>query len=124
MDPPTRQVPEGGVPLNCSIALLASWFGAGLMYFCSQVCDRTLQPCGHRCPAPCHDQVKVKVAEAKKAATPWEAVGPRIETRAVECPDCQAPVPVTCLGAHETADWPCHAAKAGPCGRPCGRSHR
>ena len=31
------------------------------------------------------------------------------------------PVPVTCLGAHETANWPCHMAIPSSCGRPCGR---
>jgi NF-X1-type zinc finger protein NFXL1 len=44
-----------------------------------------------------------------------------VETRAIDCPPCETSVPITCLGAHETGDWPCHAAKAGPCGRNCGR---
>ncbi len=76
--------------------------------------------CGHSCPAPCHDKVKV-VSSGPKASVPWEETGPRAEVRALDCPDCQHPVPVTCLGAHETADWPCHTAKVGPCGRRCGR---
>ena len=59
--------------------------------------------------------------DGKKASVPWEETGPRIETRALDCPDCQFPMPVTCLGGHETADWPCFSAKAGPCGRKCGR---
>ena len=40
----------------------------------------------------------------------------------LECPECQHPVPVTCLGGHETSDWPCAIAKSAPCGRKCGRS--
>ena len=28
---------------------------------------------------------------------------------------------MTCLGGHETTDWPCHLAKPSSCGRPCGR---
>ncbi len=88
---------------------------------CKQVCDRKMS-CGHSCPAPCHDKVKVTVnANGPKASVPWEERGPRSEVKTLDCPDCQHPVPVTCLGGHETADWPCHAAKAGSCGRKCGR---
>ena len=76
--------------------------------------------CGHVCPKPCHDQVLVKI-EAKKAATPWESQGPSTEIKSLNCPPCEFPVPVTCLGGHETSDWPCHLAKSSSCGRKCGR---
>ncbi len=35
--------------------------------------------------------------------------------------DLQVPVPVTCLGGHETSAWPCFCAKPASCGRRCGR---
>ena len=53
--------------------------------------------CGHICPVACHDQVLVKI-EANKAATPWEAQGPSTEIKSLNCPPCQTPVPITCLG--------------------------
>ncbi len=77
---------------------------------CKQTCARQMS-CGHSCPAPCHDRVKVVSGGGAKASVPWEETGPRLEVKALSCPDCMHPVPVTCLGAHETADWPCHAAK-------------
>lgn len=52
---------------------------------------------------------------------PWEETGPQIEKKELPCPDCEAPVQVTCLGGHETGDYPCHLAKPMSCGRPCGR---
>ena len=47
--------------------------------------------------------------------------GPTTQIKSLDCPECQFPVPVTCLGGHETADWPCFAAKSALCGRKCGR---
>ena len=87
---------------------------------CKQPCQLELG-CGHRCPTPCHDNVKVNVESNKKAATPWEAGGAKTEVRRLDCPDCQLPVSVTCLGGHETSDWPCHVAKSSSCQRGCGR---
>ena len=86
---------------------------------CKQICGIKMA-CGHVCPKPCHDQVLVKI-EAKKAATPWESQGPSTEIKSLNCPPCEFPVPVTCLGGHETSDWPCHLAKSSSCGRKCGR---
>ena len=48
--------------------------------------------------------------------------GPATEVKNLDCPECQHPVPVTCLGGHETSDWPCYIAKSASCGRKCGRS--
>lgn len=87
---------------------------------CKQLCNVAMK-CGHNCPVACHDQVLVKVEESKKAAGPWEVTGPKHEIKNLACPDCQYPVPVTCLGGHETSDWPCFTAKSSSCGRPCGR---
>ena len=97
---------------------------------CRQTCDKQLK-CGHHCLAPCHDNVKVKVEDdpnKKTAATPWELKNddtvkkqPTMEIRAIDCPNCEVPVPVTCLGGHETTDWPCFQAKPSSCGRICGR---
>lgn len=88
---------------------------------CKQPCGQTMA-CQHICPAPCHDQVKVKINPGKKAAVPWEETGPKIETKTLACPDCQVPVPVTCLGGHDTSDYPCFMAKMASCGRKCGRN--
>jgi len=112
---------ENRIPHNCHF---------GPCPPCKQVCDKPLSGCGHRCPVACHDnvEVKVEVEGSMKAATPWEAVhtgtvgGVRREVKATECPPCQVPVSVTCLGGHETSDWPCHMAKPSSCHRPCGRS--
>ena len=93
---------------------------------CRQVCEKSLK-CGHNCLSPCHDNVKVKVEDTparKAAATPWElqkSGKPDIELKALDCPDCEVPVSVTCLGGHETTDWPCFKAKPSSCGRNCGR---
>ena len=88
---------------------------------CKFPCSKDLS-CGHKCEVSCHDNVTVKVEETSRPAGPWEERGPKILVRALDCPPCEAPVPVTCLGGHETADWPCHASKPAPCGRECGRS--
>ena len=68
------------------------------------------------------EAAKVKAQQAKKAAVPWEERGPVIETKKLPCPDCQVPMPVTCLGGHDTSDFACHMAKPASCGRPCGRA--
>ncbi|KAJ3417177.1 hypothetical protein HDV05_006383 [Chytridiales sp. JEL 0842] len=68
---------------------------------CSNPCSQPPGPCGHPPKHPCHS-------------------GP--------CPPCTAPVPVTCLGHHQTRDFPCHtqqltsssAPKTFSCGLPCG----
>ncbi|XP_049812218.1 NF-X1-type zinc finger protein NFXL1 [Schistocerca nitens] len=88
---------------------------------CKQKCERQHKACGHLCPAPCHSAVLVKIETDKKPAGPWEKVEPRFELRDLSCPDCVVPMPVTCLGGHETSDWPCYLAKPSSCQRPCGR---
>ena len=64
----------------------------------------------------------VKVEDQKKVSAPWEKKGPSTEIRNLDCPPCQAPVPITCLGGHDTSDFPCHMAKPSSCGRSCGRT--
>lgn len=89
---------------------------------CKRVCGQDL-PCGlgHVCPATCHDNVQVKVVDNIKPVGPWEEKAPVFKISKLPCPPCNSPVPVTCLGQHETCDWPCHVAKPAPCGRKCGR---
>jgi len=87
---------------------------------CKFPCDIQLD-CKHRCQAACHDNITVRLQETSKPAGPWEERGPVTVVKSVECPPCQHPVPITCLGSHETCDWPCHTARPGPCGRKCGR---
>ncbi|CAH1959936.1 unnamed protein product [Acanthoscelides obtectus] len=87
---------------------------------CKQVCDKLHSDCGHTCPALCHSDVLVK-EEAQKASMPWEQTKPQIKRIAFPCPECVVPVPVTCLGGHETVNWPCHLAKPSSCQRPCRR---
>lgn len=87
---------------------------------CRQICNKDRSTCLHKCSAPCHSAVLVKI-EAQKASMPWEQTKPQVEKKALPCPDCVVPVPVTCLGEHETADWPCYLAKPSSCHRPCGR---
>jgi len=87
---------------------------------CRQKCNKERSTCSHNCPAPCHSAVLVKV-EGQKPSMPWEQTDPQIEQRDLPCPNCVVPVPVTCLGNHETCNWPCHTAKISSCGRICGR---
>ncbi|XP_021938982.1 NF-X1-type zinc finger protein NFXL1 isoform X3 [Zootermopsis nevadensis] len=89
---------------------------------CQQVCGMLLDPCKHKCPAPCHSAVWVKVEEdQKKPVGPWDKVQPQVELKALPCPRCKVPVPVMCLGSHETLDWPCYVANPTSCERECGR---
>ncbi|XP_056634026.1 NF-X1-type zinc finger protein NFXL1 [Diorhabda sublineata] len=87
---------------------------------CRQICNKVHDKCSHVCPAPCHSAVLVKI-EGQKASMPWEQVKPQVVRKQLPCPDCVVKVPVTCLGEHETTDWPCHLAKPSSCHRPCGR---
>ncbi|KAJ4431885.1 hypothetical protein ANN_20491 [Periplaneta americana] len=88
---------------------------------CRQICAKALEPCKHSCPAPCHSAVWVKVEEDRKPVGPWDVVQPQLEMKALPCPNCQVPMPVTCLGGHETCNWPCCVAKPSSCQRECGR---
>lgn len=87
---------------------------------CKQVCGGQLA-CLHICPAPCHDNVLVRLDTNTRPVGPWENRGPVYETRRLACPPCRHPVPTACLGQHETVDMACHEAKPMSCGRKCGR---
>ncbi|GLV33994.1 uncharacterized protein CBL_11123 [Carabus blaptoides fortunei] len=87
---------------------------------CKQPCARKQPRCEHTCPAPCHSAVLVRV-EAQKVRVFWEETGPRIERKALPCPECVVPMRVTCLGGHEMCEWPCYRAKPSSCERLCGR---
>ncbi|XP_008191258.2 NF-X1-type zinc finger protein NFXL1 [Tribolium castaneum] len=87
---------------------------------CKQICNKPRSKCPHLCSASCHSAVVVKI-ESKKASMPWEQTKPQLERKALACPDCEVPVSVTCLGEHETCDWPCYKAVPSSCHRPCGR---
>lgn len=66
--------------------------------------------------------MNVLVFEQIKAAGPWELpYQSEIITKCLPCPPCKFPVPVQCLGKHETADLPCYEARPYNCGRSCGR---
>lgn len=78
--------------------------------------------CGHRCPVECHSAVRTKIRQQVVRAGPWEQI-PEVQT-VIEnrsCPPCMVPIPVTCLGGHETCDMPCHIAESKSCGRRCGK---
>ncbi|CAH1179658.1 unnamed protein product [Phaedon cochleariae] len=87
---------------------------------CRQICNKNRTTCPHACPSLCHSAVLVKI-EGQKASMPWEQTKPQIERKALPCPNCVVLMPVTCLGEHETNDWPCYLAKPSSCHRPCGR---
>nr|XP_023021206.1 NF-X1-type zinc finger protein NFXL1 [Leptinotarsa decemlineata] len=87
---------------------------------CKQTCNKSRTSCCHLCPSPCHSAVLMKI-EGQKASMPWEQTKPQFEKKELPCPDCVVPVAVTCLGEHETSDWPCYLAKPSSCHRPCGR---
>ncbi|BFZ15022.1 hypothetical protein BsWGS_18061 [Bradybaena similaris] len=88
---------------------------------CSFVCGRSLDACGHTCPVVCHDAVKTKIQDEGVKAGPWEQRPARIEKRSKPCPPCQVPIPMRCLGGHETSEIPCFRVKPYACGRKCGR---
>lgn len=67
---------------------------------CKQICNKIHTKCGHSCPAPCHSSVLVKI-EGQKGSMPWENTSEQLEKKALPCPDCQVPVPITCFGTFE-----------------------
>lgn len=87
---------------------------------CKQICNKPRSQCPHLCSAICHSAVLIKI-ESQKASMPWEQTKPQVERKALPCPDCTVQVPVTCLGEHEVANWPCYIAKPSSCERPCER---
>ncbi|XP_060065843.1 NF-X1-type zinc finger protein NFXL1-like [Ylistrum balloti] len=88
---------------------------------CRLMCAK-VRECGHICSVGCHTAIKVKVKDNVQRAGPWEG-RPIVRDEIVEkmCPPCLVPVPVTCLGGHETCNIPCYKAKPESCQRPCGR---
>nr|XP_057924345.1 NF-X1-type zinc finger protein NFXL1 [Doryrhamphus excisus]XP_057924346.1 NF-X1-type zinc finger protein NFXL1 [Doryrhamphus excisus] len=88
---------------------------------CTQPCLLPLIGCAHTCPQPCHDQVLVKSQQVQLSG-PWEQPSkPAFVTKALPCPPCQVPVPVSCLGEHEVSPLPCHHRGRFSCKRPCGQ---
>lgn len=87
---------------------------------CKQICNKELNQCSHLCKAICHSAVLIKI-EGQKASMPWEQTKPQVAKKSLPCPDCTVSVPVTCLGQHEVADWPCYLSKPSSCQRACGR---
>ncbi|XP_071489644.1 NF-X1-type zinc finger protein NFXL1-like [Diadema antillarum] len=88
---------------------------------CKQVCGKVF-PCGHTCPKKCHSAVIHKNTENKGPRTPWQPAPKMVISTVNEpCPPCEHPVPVQCLGKHETSDLPCSRAKPFSCRRACGR---
>lgn len=88
---------------------------------CQQMCGRIHEICKHSCPEMCHSAVLVKIESIKKPIGPWEKQAAQFEIRDLSCPDCKVPVPVTCLGGHDTSNWPCYLSKPSSCQRSCGR---
>ncbi|XP_012279263.1 NF-X1-type zinc finger protein NFXL1 [Orussus abietinus] len=96
---------------------------------CRAVCDLAHAACGHACPAICHARVWVRPTEEGAsrpvvAVGPWQRRPPKSERRvlrALPCPPCEVPVPVTCFGEHETLPRPCHLAVPDSCARECAR---
>jgi hypothetical protein len=72
---------------------------------CSLICDKRLEPCGHRCPAPCHSQ---RLHDAFDCLQPC----PRIRST------CQHPCPKLC----GQACGPC-IVKVDGVKLPCGHVH-
>ncbi|KAG1690698.1 NF-X1-type zinc finger protein NFXL1 [Nymphon striatum] len=90
---------------------------------CKLICLQNLRNCNHTCPAKCHSAILTKINDAnQKRAGPWEAVPtPVMKVVNQPCPPCPEPVPVTCIGKHETHKFPCSEARLYSCGRACGR---
>lgn len=113
-----------------------------------QVSERCGHVCKAPCHTSVLIQV---AAPVQQRIGPWEPKqAPKMEIRKLPCPPCpvsffcfcflfcnqikssllfndinidrfKVPVPVTCIGGHETADWPCHMSEPSSCGRPCGQ---
>ncbi|XP_077597775.1 NF-X1-type zinc finger protein NFXL1 [Stigmatopora nigra] len=88
---------------------------------CTQPCLLSLAGCAHTCPQPCHDRVVLKSQQAQLSG-PWEQPsGPAFVTKALPCPPCRVPLPVSCFGEHEVGAVPCCRPDRFSCKRPCGR---
>lgn len=87
---------------------------------CNLKCDKTME-CGHICPSKCHSAVLTEVVENKDREGPWVALKVKKVFKNLKCPDCLVPVPIKCLGIHETYNLPCYRAEPYNCGSKCGR---
>ncbi|XP_026478578.1 NF-X1-type zinc finger protein NFXL1-like [Ctenocephalides felis] len=89
---------------------------------CKLPCGNVLN-CGHVCEVPCHTAVTVTENQVENPIGPWEAKQIAV-LKALPCPPCTFPVPYSCLGEHESPDWPCHLTQGGrkSCGRVCGKA--
>ncbi|KAH9492637.1 NF-X1-type zinc finger protein nfxl1 [Bulinus truncatus] len=54
-------------------------------------------------------------------AGPWDTKPTIIQKVAKQCPPCQFPISIQCIGKHETSEIPCFRVKPYSCGRICGR---
>ncbi|XP_052077440.1 NF-X1-type zinc finger protein NFXL1-like isoform X1 [Mytilus californianus] len=89
---------------------------------CRLPCLKQLSLCGHSCPLMCHSAVKVKIKENLNVAGPWEGRPTiREEIQDKPCPPCRVPIPIQCLGLHETGNFACSDVRPYSCGRPCDR---
>ncbi|XP_051914519.1 NF-X1-type zinc finger protein NFXL1, partial [Hippocampus zosterae] len=91
---------------------------------CAQPCVLPLAGCPHTCPQPCHDRVLLRSQQVQLSG-PWEQPSePAFVTKALPCPPCQVPIPVSCFGEHEVSEVPCSRQGRFSCKRPCGRPLR
>lgn len=89
---------------------------------CLQICNKILEPCKHICHSRCHMAVLTIITPSQKRAGPWVPPPmPYTEIQNKPCPPCMVPVPLICLGLHETLNFPCSEVRPWSCGRKCGR---
>ncbi|XP_067039445.1 NF-X1-type zinc finger protein NFXL1-like [Acropora muricata] len=91
---------------------------------CRQICNLAL-PCGHACPASCHDNQpdpsQLLKTSINGLASLSNSKSKTAKFVALPCPPCIIPVEMSCFGQHEISPLPCHKAKVFSCARPCGR---
>lgn len=79
--------------------------------------------CIHLCTARCHDAARVQIFDKNfKPSGPWDIQTEKYKIVKLPHPKCEVPVPVECIGGHETTLWPCFNSKPSSCGRNCGRA--
>ncbi|KAJ8298481.1 hypothetical protein KUTeg_025012 [Tegillarca granosa] len=77
------------------------------------------------CDIKCNNMRDCRKHQCKRKvqrAGPWEG-RPQIREEIVKkpCPPCPVPMPMQCLGKHETGQFPCAELRPYSCGRKCGR---
>lgn len=89
---------------------------------CRIPCGIKLPNCIHFCQMVCHTAIRMKIKDNVQRAGPWEG-RPQIREEIVKkpCPPCPVPMPMQCLGKHETGQFPCAELRPYSCGRKCGR---